>query len=132
METKRVEQPCAGHFICGDMCTFHRNTALVRGDNALIISTVGDMRARGGQETPPPSAIGANRWFETMVFRAKLQAPDTCCAYRMLSGEDIDFDCPEDAQDPGKNIKEWLRQAKRSQEQHEAMVEKYFYMEVWP
>ena len=70
MSTKRIEQPCPGHFIASHACQFRRNTALVRGDRSIIVSTVGRYRQPvvGGERL---ATIGFRRWFETMVFHGK-------------------------------------------------------------
>ena len=70
MSVKRTERGWPGHFIAANFCTFRRNTLLEYGEKKWVISTVGAYFPMGmGQ----PESIGANRWYETMVFEATLQ-----------------------------------------------------------
>lgn len=66
MEVKRTERGWAGHYICSNYCRFRRNTLLEYGDKKWIVSTVGGY-VYDGEINP----IGCNRWYETMVFKAK-------------------------------------------------------------
>lgn len=88
-----VWMPHAGHFICGDRCQFKLNTYVGK----YIVSTVGEMpnllKPEEFQE------IGADRKYETMVFKAK-KSKFKCCPYKISSGNNIDFagyNKPEDA-----------------------------------
>ena len=65
---KRTERGWGGHFILGERCLFRRNTLLEYGDRKWIVSTVGSLLTDGEIDT-----IGANRWYETMVFEAVLE-----------------------------------------------------------
>lgn len=64
--TKITDRGWAGHFICANRCMFRRNT-LIEGDkDSVVVSTVGAMRVRDGEEL---EAIGlGGRYYETMVF----------------------------------------------------------------
>lgn len=102
----RLYMPHAGHLICGNSCAFHLNTYLPTGH---IVSTVGEyrpsfsrrhldqlvktggkepIRARGDDEGF--EEIGANRLYETMVFKA-VAVGSKCCPWSQESGADIDF-----------------------------------------
>jgi hypothetical protein len=123
---KWVYMPHAGHFICGSDCRFHLNTYVGK----YIVSTVGEywpdqqvrrihaevhdpawyaknMALRGDNfdrvymEKFGYEDIGANRKYETMVFKAK-RGDFKCCPWEMKSGEDIDFDSYNDAGDAYK------------------------------
>ena len=74
-----IELPHAGHFICGDMCSFKRATVV---NERFIVSTIGEYRpsvvvegklVRPQNDNDPPRALGANprHLYETMVFKAK-------------------------------------------------------------
>lgn len=83
------------HFIGGDSCHFH--LATVVGNGSYIVSTVGDYRPRGlyddetGERTKPQE-IGARRLYETMVFNAEEQPPDSCCPYHInVEGGELDM-----------------------------------------
>lgn len=68
MKVTTQEQGWAGHFICSNMCNFRRNTLVSQGRKKIIVSTVGNYNpeySKGIQE------IGYNRYYETMVFKAK-------------------------------------------------------------
>lgn len=67
-EVKRTERGWAGHYICADKCRFRRNTLLEYKDRKWVVSTVGGFVLNGKLDM-----IGADRWFETMVFEAELQ-----------------------------------------------------------
>jgi hypothetical protein len=74
----------AGHFICGDSCSFHLSTYVETG---YIVSTVGEYRPsailegeypnqtiRARRDADPPHSLGfpeKESMYETMVFRAK-------------------------------------------------------------
>lgn len=68
IEVKRTERGFPAHFICCDRCRFRRNTLLECGDVRVVVSTVGNMWIDG-----KPDTIGHNRYYETMVFRAKFE-----------------------------------------------------------
>lgn len=108
---KWVWMPHAGHFILGDKCQFHLNTRIGK----YIVSTVGeylpdsqvreimarsrkinlegmgDEREYSWKKQVGWEQIGCDRTYETMVFKAK-RSQDKCCPWRIKSGEDIDFD----------------------------------------
>ena len=66
MKLKRTERGWVGHFICGDRCRFRRNTLIEFGHQKIVISTVGNLFVEGNLEM-----IGADRYSETMAFKAK-------------------------------------------------------------
>ena len=72
MKVVIVERGWPAHFICGERCHFRRNTLVECGRRRFVVSTVGAMK------TPPCEdfeEIGADRYFETMIFRAKKNKP---------------------------------------------------------
>lgn len=69
-DVSRVERGWAGHFICADRCTFHRNTLLRCGDVQIVVSTVGLMRSFFPRSENRFEEVGHNRFFETMAFHA--------------------------------------------------------------
>ena len=67
------ERGWPGHFISAASCLFRRNTLVTCGDIKWIVSTVGNMPAPMDLETlgiekGQPMPIGANRYYETLVF----------------------------------------------------------------
>ena len=66
---KRTERGWAGHYICADRCLFRRNTLLEYQDKKWIVSTVGNFAL----STRGTDMIGADRWYETMVFEAEMK-----------------------------------------------------------
>lgn len=96
----RKEMGHAGHFICGHMCQFRRNTYV----NGFIVSTVGeyhpstvfeDGKLRARRDADPPETIGAGpHLYETMVFKAVAAKKGTpgaeCCPFRAETGDNID------------------------------------------
>ncbi|CAK9035591.1 Uncharacterized protein SCF082_LOCUS21362 [Durusdinium trenchii] len=66
-QIQRIEYEWPGHLCVAMQCQFRRNTAVVAGDSALIVSSIGDwVNSEGHQES-----IGAGRHYETMVFYAE-------------------------------------------------------------
>lgn len=128
--TTRVEQPCPGHFIASQACQFRRNTALVRGEKSIIVSTVGRYLApaQGGERL---ETIGFRRWFETMVFHGKQYPQPTCCEWRAASGHNIDFAAPPEAAGHRLTDDEQEQQSADAQRLHEATVAKWATAE-WP
>lgn len=111
----RTERGWAGHFICADRCLFRRNTLVELGDNRVIISTVGRMRDIHTRDKVIFEEIGCDRHYETMVFKAKWEAP----YWETDVGEQLNFDA------------EWcisdvvLDSDKRADEMHEAVVAEF-------
>lgn len=66
MEIQIKERGWAGHFVCSDRCKYRRNTLISSEDIRIIVSSVGNMRINKTTEQ-----IGADRYYETMVFKAK-------------------------------------------------------------
>jgi len=73
MKVKITEQGWGGHFICANRCNFRRNTLVEYGEKRIVVSTVGNMSSSGGDKFD--KQIGANRYYETMVFWAKWEKP---------------------------------------------------------
>jgi hypothetical protein len=67
----RTERGWAGHFIAAESCSFRRNTLLERGEQRVVVSTVGCYRGPSDRI----ESIGFERYYETMVFRAKWDDP---------------------------------------------------------
>jgi hypothetical protein len=68
VEVITQERGWAGHLICGTSCLFRRNTLVICDNVKWVVSTVGGLPSpldRGQMQT-----IGANRWYETMVFES--------------------------------------------------------------
>jgi hypothetical protein len=64
-DVKIQERGWAGHFCSSDKCRYRRNTLLSKGGKYIIVSSVGCyVLDRNGR----PEEIGANRYYETMVF----------------------------------------------------------------
>lgn len=70
---KITERGFAGHFCASRSCLFHRNTLVEYGDKRIIVSTVGNYQPRSEYNPADKRLyeIGVNRFYETMVFRAK-------------------------------------------------------------
>lgn len=81
MSKEILNMPCAGHFIGAGQCKFFKNTYV----NGFIVSTVGEYRPSG-----KTVEIGFERFYETMVFKAK-KSDVSCCKYVQSSGRNIDF-----------------------------------------
>jgi hypothetical protein len=75
MKVKRTERGWAGHYICADQCLFRRNTLLEYKNLRIVISTVGAKEMPKGLKKIHPNknfdTVGCNRYYETMVFKAK-------------------------------------------------------------
>lgn len=71
---RKTERGWAGHFIVSTYCLFRRNTLLECGTRRVVVSTVGNYRPRP-IENGAAESIGSSRHYETMVFRAKYEAP---------------------------------------------------------
>jgi hypothetical protein len=69
-EVKITERGWPGHYILGDRCVFHRNTLVEAENDAVIVSTVGNLRSMDGERRMERVGAGLNelRWYETMVF----------------------------------------------------------------
>jgi len=67
MKVKKTERGWAGHYYNAFDCTFRRNTLLEYGETRIVVSTVGAKLYKDAYEV-----IGGKRWYETMVFHAKL------------------------------------------------------------
>jgi|WetSurSiteA1Bulk_404760.scaffolds.fasta_scaffold01829_16 hypothetical protein len=68
-EVTRTERGWSGHFIAASRCLFRRNTLLVYNNIHIVVSTVGNYQPNLNTHTS--EEIGPNRYFETMVFKAK-------------------------------------------------------------
>ena len=68
-EAKTTERGWPAHHICRTRCVFHRNTLIEYGNTRIIVSTVGNFRAkRNGKEII--DTVGHDRYYETLVFGA--------------------------------------------------------------
>lgn len=65
---KIKERGWAAHFCLAHQCTFHRNTLLEKGDVKIVVSSVGKLPSKHGDQL---EEIGCDRYYETMVFFAK-------------------------------------------------------------
>lgn len=120
---KWIWMPHAGHLIIGDSCRFHLTTYVGK----YVVSTVGEWWPyRGSREIHAEvydpqwllenkfrkgddfdcaymkkfgfEEIGANRKYETMVFKAKKTKDYLCCPYRVTDFSELDFDGYNDAE----------------------------------
>ena len=114
-----IWMPHAGHFILGSMCRFRLNTYVGK----YIVSTVGEyvpdsvvrkIEVEVKKDKPLPKGdageyeylkrygfaqIGADRAYETMVFRAE-KSKNKCCPYRIIVEKEVDsagYNSPEEA-----------------------------------
>lgn len=94
VEVTTQERGWAGHFISGNSCLFRRNTLVTCGDIKWVVSTVGalkypidmpELHIKAGQM----QEIGADRWYETMVFESKYDKYDDADVSKQI---DIDHD----------------------------------------
>ena len=70
---KRTERGWAGHYIMAPYCTWHRNTLIEHSDGrGVVISSIG---ACSPKQDGHHEMIGAGRYYETMLFRAKKDGP---------------------------------------------------------
>ena len=72
-KVRRTERGWAGHFCAAKGCLFRRNTLLELGKKKIIVSTVGDYQSAG--PNGKTETIGLDRYYETMVFKAKFESP---------------------------------------------------------
>jgi len=79
-----IWMPHAAHFICGNACQFKLATYVGK----YIVSTVGDYP---DSITGKFTNIGANRMFETMVFKAK-KSDNKCCPYEIIVEKHVDME----------------------------------------
>lgn len=111
-----IWMPHAAHFICGRDCEFHLATWIPceAVESGVIVSTVGDywpdsrvrevyaqlrdVKINGMGDAWDAdymdkigySEIGANRLFETMVFKARC-LEDSCCPFVMADTTELDM-----------------------------------------
>lgn len=94
VEVTTQERGWAGHCIVGHSCLFRRNTLVTCGDIKWVVSTVGAMKypidmpelnIKAGQM----QQIGADRWYETMVFKSLYDEYDDADVSKQI---DIDHD----------------------------------------
>lgn len=109
----------AGHFICGRWCRFHLTTRVGK----FIVSTVGlfvhpsnSQSEQHEQEWlaqhPKGQQIGADRFYETMVFLAgeKCKEKDCNCGQpRMADSHNIDFEHSDDAGEANKHHRQMCK-----------------------
>ena len=63
----RSERGWGAHYCCANLCYFRRNTLVEKDEIRIVISTVGNMISNYITEK-----ISGDRYYETMVFHAKL------------------------------------------------------------
>ena len=68
MKIKTSERGWYGHYICCDRCTFTRNTLVKKCNERYVVSTVGAIKTIDEKNT---KQYLTNRYYETMIFRAK-------------------------------------------------------------
>ena len=111
---KRTERGWAGHFICCKDCLFRRNTLLEKGEEKIVVSTVGGYRYNDKLDT-----IGSGgRYYETMAFKAHKEGP----YWEANVGEQISFEsewdiCAASPDDLPNDVDN------RADRMHEAVVE---------
>lgn len=99
--------PHPAHFICADRCRFRLATKVAD----WIISTVGEYYP---DEDGEMQDIGADRKYETMVFLAKRNRPDSrCCPWIVADHQELqleEYNDPKAAYDGHMRIcAEWDR-----------------------
>jgi hypothetical protein len=128
-----IWMPHAGHFILGERCQFRLNTYVGR----FIVSTVGELwsdrqvREIHAQVYNPKwlmenqhlkgdefnsaymkkfgfEDIGADRKYETMVFRAE-KSNNKCCPFKIIVSKEVDFRGYNNAVDATKGHYELCR-----------------------
>lgn len=92
VEVSTQERGWVGHLICGDKCSFRRNTLVTCENIKWVVSTVGGMRSpidipllnvKAGQM----EQIGADRWYETMVFESLYDEYDDADVSKQINFE---------------------------------------------
>ncbi len=88
-----IWMPHPQHFIGASSCQFRLGTYV----NGYIISTVGEYRpsSSNGED----QEIGADRKYETMVFKASKRKgkEEQCCPYQIDVSDEVDFEGYNDA-----------------------------------
>lgn len=108
MKPQRIEYGWPGHLCVSMQCQFRRNTAVVSGDSAMIVSSIGDwVTSEGHQES-----IGSGRHYESMVFYAEKDKHGTYSAgnWRELMADGFESS--------GDNASDYIR----ANAMHEEMV----------
>lgn len=113
-EVKTTERGWASHFICSERCTFHRSTLIEYNGIEIVVSSVGAM-FQNPLTDRQPITIGADRYYETMVWYAKEDEFKDADVYK-TDGNPLDFDCPDEPK-PWDEI--------NANNIHEKMVEKW-------
>lgn len=73
---KRIERGWAGHFCLGPQCNWHRNTLIQDDDGrGIVVTSVGALPIVKNGVRVGFEKIGANRYYETMIFVAKKEGP---------------------------------------------------------
>lgn len=116
---KEIWMPHPGHLCVASSCKFVMNTYV----NGYIVSTVGEWVPYDRQKNFPQfyganwmknfEEIGLDRFYETMVFKAKRNPDNGCCPYRAVSGENIDQDGYNSADDARKGHMKMLNKYRR-------------------
>lgn len=88
-----IWMPHPAHFIASSSCRFVLATYVGK----YIVSTVGEYVPKHRQNEGFED-IGANRKYETMVFKAE-KSEDKCCPYRIIVQDEVDFEPYNEAGD---------------------------------
>lgn len=92
----------AAHYICGPWCRWHLATVV----GPWLVSSVGEYVPRNGDRAGSDiETIGADRFYETMVFRAKrCECGERGCAgWRIANGNNVDFAAANTAAEASAN-----------------------------
>ena len=89
----------AAHFICADKCRFR--LATVVGNGKYIVSTVGEYNPYDDKKDMVH--IGLGRFYETYVFRAKIDKENNCCGYSVKDWSEIDSLGANKAEEAARN-----------------------------
>ena len=125
-EVTTQERGWVGHFICGTSCLFRRNTLVTCANVKWVVSTVGGLPSpinipelnikQGQMET-----IGANRWYETMVFESSYDEYDDANVGKQIEVESDWCICGETWEEVEKKYGKFVDKA--ANDMHEKVVD---------